>query len=130
MLRLMIKIFNSLLIIFLTILTVSCGVEYNSETVTVTDDWEIDRHTKITYSKHAICRMDCRFIDEEEIREVLMQKNIDYDRTRVSHQGESRAYEGMTRDGQEVRIVISEKSSGHVHVVTVIDLKNDWSCAC
>lgn len=93
-------------------------------------EWIITDNTPITYSKHAKCRMDCRFIDQEEVKEILMKNNINPEKTRVSHQGESRAYEGVTHDGQKVRIVAALKDGGRIHIVTVIDLKNEWSCSC
>jgi len=74
--------------------------------------------------------MSCRYIDEEEVREILMKNKVNPNKTRISHQGESRAYEGVTHDGQSVRIVAAQKKVGQIHIVTVIDLENDWSCNC
>lgn len=94
------------------------------------DEWQINSTTKITYSKHAKCRMECRFIDEDEVREILIKKNINHDRTRINEKGESVAFEGITHDNQKVRIVAAKKSQNHIHIVTVIDLEQKWHCEC
>jgi hypothetical protein len=39
------------------------------------------------------------------------------------------ALEGLTKDGQEVRIIFANSPRGIV-VVTVIDLENEWKCNC
>lgn len=94
------------------------------------DEWQINSTTKITYSKHAKCRMECRFIDEDEVREILIKKNINHDRTRINEKGESVAFEGITHDNQKVRIVAAKKSQNQIHIVTVIDLEQKWHCEC
>lgn len=129
------KLLINLFTILCILVFASCEekIEKNNFQVNQTSqfrEWVIDKSTKITYSKHAQCRMECRFIDEEEVREILLENNTNHDKTKITEKGESRAYEGITHDGQKVRIVAAENKPGHIHIVTVIDLKNEWKCAC
>lgn len=101
-----------------------------SEPVTseVTD---INRHpSKIIYSKHALCRMDCRHIDESEVKEILEKGKLNSAKIETSSKGTSYPLEGTTHDGQRVRIVFAPKEDGTTVVVTVIDLDTDFTCSC
>lgn len=84
----------------------------------------------LKFSKHALCRMDCRKIDEQEVREILDKGNINYRKSEPEGKPDPKyAYEGITHDGQEVRIVLARKADLWV-VVTVIDLDREWTCNC
>ncbi len=90
----------------------------------------IDRNTtNIVYSKHAHCRMDCRHIDETEVKEILKQGTINYDKVEESDKGKTYPLEGVTHDRQHVRIVFAPHENELV-VVTVIDLDKEWPCNC
>lgn len=84
---------------------------------------------KIIYSKHARCRMDCRHIDESEVKEILKEGVINYAKVEESEKGKTYPLEGTTHDQQHVRIVFAPHENELV-VVTVIDLDKDWSCNC
>ncbi len=89
-----------------------------------------DRNTtKLIFSKHAKCRMDCRKIDESEIREILKSGTINYKKIQNDKRGKTYPVEGYTHDKQHVRIVFAPKDDGLV-VVTVIDLETEWKCDC
>lgn len=88
------------------------------------------RPSKIIYSKHAQCRMDCRHINENEVKEILENGVINKKRIEVSAKGTSYPLEGTTSDGQKVRIVFALKNDGTVVVVTVIDVENEYKCDC
>lgn len=91
---------------------------------------QLDRNQKnISYSKHARCRMDCRHIDEMEVNDILENGTINYNRVEEDDQGVSIPLEGVTKDGQKVRIVFAPKKNKTV-VVTAIDLNKDWPCDC
>ena len=91
---------------------------------------EFNRNTdKLIFSKHAKCRMDCRKIDESEIREILKSGTINYKKIQNDKRGKTYPVEGYTHDKQHVRIVFAPKDDGLV-VVTVIDLDTEWSCDC
>lgn len=90
----------------------------------------INRDTiNLVYSKHALCRMDCRHIDEEEVKDIIATGSINYKKIEEDEKGITYPLEGITRDKQMVRIVIAPKKNETV-VVTVIDLEKDWACSC
>ncbi|MEO5943393.1 MAG: DUF4258 domain-containing protein [Ferruginibacter sp.] len=98
-------------------------------TVPVSND-EFDRTIKnIVYSKHAKCRMDCRHIDESEVKEILVNGTLNYSKIEEDSKGKTYPLEGVTHDKQHVRIVFAPHSNELV-VVTVIDLDTEWQCNC
>ncbi len=93
-------------------------------------DEPIDRTPEqLIYTKHARCRMECRHIDESEVKEILDEGVINYNKIEKSDKGKSYPLEGITHDKQHVRIVFAPKLENLV-VVTVIDLDKDWYCNC
>ncbi len=90
-----------------------------------------DRDTaSIIYSKHARCRMDCRKIDEYEIKEILQKGKINHAKSEPKGKPDPKfALEGITRDRQNVRVVFAVSEKGLV-VVTCIDLDVDYQCSC
>ncbi len=74
--------------------------------------------------------MKCRHIDETEIREILERGTINYSKSDPAGRPDPKyALEGRTHDDQDVRIIFAPSDDGMV-VITVIDLKNEWSCNC
>jgi hypothetical protein len=93
-------------------------------------DEPFKRHFEhLVYTKHAKCRMDCRHIDESEVKEILEYGAINYNKIENNDKGKSYPLEGVTHDKQHVRIVFAPKKENLV-VVTVIDLDKDWNCEC
>jgi hypothetical protein len=87
---------------------------------------------KINYSKHARCRMACRHISEEEVKDILKNGSVNYRKSEIGDRPECRrkyALEGNTRDGQRVRIIFAPCRE-EMTVVTVIDLVQEWACDC
>jgi hypothetical protein len=86
--------------------------------------------SRLTYSKHARCRMGCRRIDESEVKEIMEKGTINYRKSDLNS-GRSAEYavEGTTHDNQRVRIVFAQEAR-KTNVVTVIDLGTDWPCDC
>ncbi len=74
--------------------------------------------------------MDCRHIDESEVKEILETGTLNSAKIETSEKGTSYPLEGKTHDGQRVRIVFAPKEDGTTVVVTVIDLDTDFSCSC
>ena len=96
----------------------------------ITADEPFNRNiSKIIYSKHAQCRMDCRHIDEAEIKEILQEGKVNYNKIETGPKGTSYPLEGITRDRQHVRVVVAPRENELV-VVTVIDLEKEWPCTC
>ena len=87
------------------------------------------RTSHIFYSKHARCRMDCRHIDESEVKEILEKGVINYNKIENDGRGKTYPLEGITHDKQHVRIVFAPKDDGML-VVTCIDLDTEWPCDC
>jgi Domain of unknown function (DUF4258) len=89
-----------------------------------------DRNTdNIIFSRHARCRMDCRKIDENEVKQILRSGTINHKKIQSDKRGITYPVEGYTSDKQHVRIVFAPKDNGLV-VVTVIDLETEWKCDC
>lgn len=89
----------------------------------------IGNYDRIKLSQHARCRMDCRDIDTSEISDVLRHGVINESKTRVSEKGTSYAVEGVTKNGEHLRIVCSPHDQELV-IVTVIDTDKEWACDC
>ncbi|MDA3613451.1 DUF4258 domain-containing protein [Polluticaenibacter yanchengensis] len=88
--------------------------------------------SKINYSKHAQCRMDCRHIDEREVAYILANGKINYTKSEIGNNPDCKkkyAVEGITQDKQKVRIIFAPCKT-EVTVVTVIDLDTEWTCDC
>ena len=84
----------------------------------------------ISYSRHARCRMECRHIDETEVKEILEKGEINISRIQEDERGKTYPLEGITHDKQHVRIVFAPKKNNKLEVITCIDLDNDWPCDC
>lgn len=88
-------------------------------------------YKELVYTKHARCRMDCREINEQEIREIirdgkLNQQKSGYDK---KHKNETYAFEGYSYQRQHIRVVVTPQKEDLL-VITVIDLDKDWVCNC
>lgn len=90
-----------------------------------------NRHpAQINYSKHALCRMDCRHIDQTEIAGIVANGTINEHKSDMRASPDPRyALEGTTRDGQQVRIIVAQSARVST-IVTVIDLDTNWNCHC
>ncbi|CAN5488547.1 hypothetical protein BH11BAC2_BH11BAC2_01650 [soil metagenome] len=88
------------------------------------------RHNRVYYTKHARCRMDCRHIDESEIKEILEIGEINYAKSETNAQPCPKfALEGITHDKQHVRIIVGDCDS-QASIITVIDLDTAFKCDC
>ncbi|MBX2925863.1 MAG: DUF4258 domain-containing protein [Chitinophagaceae bacterium] len=84
----------------------------------------------IIYTKHARCRMDCRKIDEAEVKDILYNGTINYSKSDLQGNPDPKyALEGVTRDKQAVRIIFAPSKKGMV-VITCIDMGEEWTCNC
>lgn len=73
--------------------------------------------------------MDCRQIDESEVKYILKHGSINRAKSQLKNEHSRYALEGFTGDGQQVRIVFAPEKEGLV-VITCIDLKKEWKCNC
>lgn len=92
---------------------------------------KFDRNsTDLFFTKHARCRMQCRKISQQEVKDILANGTINYNKSELDDpQGPTYAVEGTTKDRQHVRIIFAPKQK-HMSVVTVIDLDRDNQCDC
>jgi hypothetical protein len=81
----------------------------------------------LVYSRHAKCRMECRHIDESEVKEILQDGTVNFGKIENGNKGATYPVEGTTHDGQHVRIVFAPHER-EVVVVTAIDLDKNWPC--
>ena len=87
------------------------------------------QHLELT--KHGECRMNCRGISLDEVKDVLKSGKINYDKSDVHAKPYGKyAVEGTTKDQQHIRLVIADCDSIS-KLVTAIDLGlvND-TCSC
>ena len=88
------------------------------------------RVSYLQYSKHAKCRMNCRHITQEEVKEIMQDGRINYSKSDLQNARCPRyAVEGVTKDDQDVRIIFAQCNE-NTTVVTVIDLEKEWTCDC
>jgi hypothetical protein len=84
----------------------------------------------LIYTKHARCRMQCRDITPEEVKEILHDGNINYAKSELNDKrGPKYALEGYSNEHQHLRIIFAPEDDGMV-VVTTIDLDKEWPCNC
>jgi hypothetical protein len=84
----------------------------------------------IEYTKHAICRMECRQISRQEVEEIMKEGTINYNKSNVKMRScPVYSLEGTTVDNQHVRIVFGQ-CKAKTRVITCIDLDRDWECHC
>jgi len=91
----------------------------------------LDRRVSfLEYTQHARCRMDCRHITQEEIKDILQNGQINYRKSEA--QGRpcpTYALEGYSADKQHLRIVFAQCDT-KTKVVTCIDLDTEFECHC
>lgn len=130
------KYYPLLLLLVLAVITFAIRQCNSEETVSAvsanTATRGLNRNpAHIIYSKHARCRMGCRHIDEQEVKILLKNGNINYSKSDLKGDECHKKYavEGYSDDDQKLRIIFAP-CSGEVTVVTVIDLGKEWPCDC
>lgn len=81
----------------------------------------------IIYTKHARCRMECRHITEDEVKQIIATGKAKIDNVAEGQRGPKYQLNGRTKDDKMVRIVVAPKNDDLV-IVTVMDLDTDWPC--
>src|SRR4051812_37137836 len=71
---------------------------------------------KIIYTKHAQCRMECRHINETEVREILQSGKLNANKIGEDERGKTYPLEGKTGKDKFIRIVIAPKKKDIVVV--------------
>ena len=86
--------------------------------------------SKIRYSRHARCRMECRHINEYEIKNILENGTINFRKSDLNKDACHQRYavEGYAQN-EHLRVVFAG-CNNIVTVITCIDLDREWSCNC
>lgn len=106
------------------------GVAWFNTTNSNTGKENYRNTSHLILTKHVKCRMDCRQITIEEIKEILKKGNVNYAKSDLSSKGDSTfALEGYSQENQHIRVVVAPENDGLV-VITCIDLNKEWPCNC
>lgn len=85
---------------------------------------------KLIYTKHALCRMECRQITESDIIETISHGKINYKKSDSEAQPcPVVAYEKQLKVHDNLRIVLA-KCAGGSKVITAIKLGQEFKCDC
>ena len=90
---------------------------------------EAFRQHRFKFSKHALCRMDCRKITEEEIKEVVQHGAINQHKSDLNANECPRYALEEKVDNKRLRIIVGDCNDEAV-IITVIDLGNEFDCHC
>ncbi|MFL5771513.1 MAG: DUF4258 domain-containing protein [Flavisolibacter sp.] len=90
-----------------------------------------DRHpSHIYYTKHALCRMDCRHISKENINEIMENGIINLNKSnRFDRPCPTFALQGQTADGEKLRVILAQCTE-ETKVITCYNLQEDFECHC
>ena len=91
----------------------------------------VDRHpARISYTKHALCRMDCRHISKEEINEIIEKGIINFNKSnKYDKPCPTFALQGRTTSGESIRVILAQCSS-ETKVITCYNLETEFECHC
>jgi hypothetical protein len=114
-----------ILVIFLLIKGISWWKAENETTVN-----KRFQDSNLILTKHVKCRMDCRQITLEEIKEIIGQGKVNVSKSGIGSKGDSTfALEGFSHEKQHIRVVVAPENEGLV-IITCIDLNKEWPCNC
>ncbi|MGH2646485.1 MAG: DUF4258 domain-containing protein [Ginsengibacter sp.] len=117
-------------LVALIIIKLVAFYKHNNVSRTSSDNDSFRNAGHLILTKHAKCRMDCRHITEQEIKEIIHDGKVNYSKSGRGTKGdETYALEGYSDEHQHLRIVVAPESDGLV-VITCIDLDNEWQCNC
>jgi hypothetical protein len=90
-----------------------------------------DRHpSHLQYTKHALCRMDCRHISEDDIMEIMHDGIINfYNSNRNDKPCPTYALQGETSEGKKLRVIFAQCNK-ETRVVTCYNLRENFECHC
>ena len=85
---------------------------------------------RLEYTRHAICRMDCRQISKKEINEIMDKGVINLSKSdRRDRPCPTYALQGRTSDGDYIRVIFAQ-CNDETRVVTCYNLEKDFDCNC
>ncbi len=85
---------------------------------------------KLTFTRHARCRMACRQIDADEVEEIMQNGAINFNKSnRRASPCPVFALQGRTAGGERLRVIFSQ-CSGETKVITCYNLDEEFECHC
>ena len=89
----------------------------------------------VIITKHAQCRMKCRYITKSEVQQIIDAGKFDEKRSDDNPSNPdhcpTHVYYGKSDEDQTIRVVIASCDDQKIaKLVTVIDLDNDYECTC
>ncbi len=89
-----------------------------------------NRYGELVFTRHARCRMDCRHITVQEIKEILDKGSINYSKSEPdAHPDPKYAIEGYSAEQQHLRIIVAPEREKLI-IITCIELGVEWTCHC
>jgi hypothetical protein len=86
--------------------------------------------TRLEYTRHALCKMDCRGITELEVTEIMKKGIINFSKSDPGDRPcPTFALQGYTTDKDNIRVIFAQ-CNGTTRVVTCYNLKDDLDCEC
>ena len=86
--------------------------------------------THLYYTKHALCRMDCRHITREEIGEILKKGIINLNKSnRNDRPCPTYAVQGRTEGGESIRVILAQCPE-ETKIITCYNLEEEFECHC
>ena len=100
------------------------------------NQFDLTERRTILYTKHALCRLKCRQITENEVKEVIVSGKINYAKSQnqnSSHRCPTYAFESQTKTGKTLRVIASSCPNESLNVITLYSLdknKQPDLCEC
>jgi len=90
-----------------------------------------DRHPRhLYYTKHSLCRMDCRHISKDDINEIMDRGIINFNKSDTREMPcPTFALQGQTDEGEKLRVIFAQ-CSDETKVITCYNLQKDFECHC
>lgn len=85
---------------------------------------------RLEFTRHALCKMSCRGISKQDVREVMKKGIINFNKSDLRDRPcPSFALQGFTSDKENLRVIFAQ-CNGTTRVVTCYNLRNNTDCDC
>jgi hypothetical protein len=90
-----------------------------------------DRHPHaLIYTRHALCRMDCRHISRDDIGEIMEKGIINFNKSsKDASPCPIFALQGRTAGGESIRVIFAQ-CAAETKVITCYNLEEEFRCHC
>ena len=84
----------------------------------------------LIYTHHALCRMDCRHISQEDIVYIMHKGIIFLNKSNINDKPcPTYALQGYTKENEDIRVIFAQCDS-ETKVVTCYNLHKEFECHC